>query len=237
MNAKKEFMLCECGWDALANMTKKPEMILELFPYCKGYRMEGDKIFVEFDVKKFLLNFKFEFALKVDINFPYIRYVFTGKKGTLTITFYLDERTSELSIEAAWKGFGERLMDKQLEDFAQGIKDVIAQIRDQYLNTQYLIKDTTRGGAKVRDVSPLKMPAIIKYFYAVANDRSFVILGSGEHGDFFRTTVENGVVKGCVYIKGGEKYTLKINKRVMDLEWTDFKDMKPKGDYFLKIEE
>ncbi len=237
MNSKEVVMRCDCDWKTFVNIAKKPEFLLYYFPYCKGCALKDNIVHVEFDVKKFIFDFKFDFDIKVEISYPFLRYVMKGKKGTLVIAFKMNEKKKNMVIYVSWEGFGERLMDRQLKEFAEGIRNSLRYIIDEFVHTKFLIKEKKRGGMRVTDIDPTKMPAIVKYFYTTADSRSFVILGAGETGDFFRIYIKDGVVEKCRYIKGNEKFEMKIDKEITELNWEDFKDMKPRGDYFMKIEE
>ncbi len=219
MRTKNQVIEFPYGWEALKIVTSKPELILHTFPYSKDIIREGDALKVRFVVKKFFINFNFWFDLEVEFKKPEVTYVFRGDRGVLVITYTLNG--DRLNIETSWSGFGERLMDKNLELFVKGIAESMKEITESYMKMKRIIHEKTPDGIIIKEFDYSKMPCLIKFFYSTVPTRDFTIVGEGEKGKFI-VNVDNGVVTYVECSNEEKSCIVDIGKEALKVESGDF---------------
>ncbi|ASI99719.1 hypothetical protein A3L02_09170 [Thermococcus celer Vu 13 = JCM 8558] len=198
------------SWNSLQVIISEPEKTLPFFPYFES--LEGET--VRFRVPRFIFDFGYEFKLALGFRKNGAVYTFTGEKGVLTVTFEMAER--RLRVTASWSGFGELLMGKPLQIFAEGIAEAIRDFCTARSTCPVL--EFGDGAGVVHHVTPESAPALVKRIVWELKGEDFVIEGISENGIRLSATVRDGkLLKLTVREQNGKETVVEADVPVLEV--------------------
>ncbi|NJE07070.1 hypothetical protein E3E31_00685 [Thermococcus sp. M39] len=215
--AEREFTL---PWDFLKEVLKNSQIVVRYFPYFDNIEERNGELYVRFKVPKFLFNFGFEFKLEAGFEENKCIYTFKGDKGILTITFEcLDNK---LRVEASWSGFGEFMMGKNLEIFANGIADSIkrfCQSQAEVYEKCEICKAGEKITAHIKELTPSTLPSLLMRLCLSSGSADIEIRGeSVDKEESFKAYVKDGKLTRFVFISKSKVIDFEMNVDLKDLE-------------------
>ena len=120
---------------------------------------------------------------------------------------------NKLRVTASWSGFGESLMGKPLQIFAEGIAEAIKEFCSSMACPTVRLSES-RG--EVEHVTPETAPAIVKRI-AIELGRDFVIEGEGEDGTSLSVEVQDGSLRKLRVKQGTKESIIEANIPVVEL--------------------
>ncbi|ADT85160.1 hypothetical protein [Thermococcus barophilus] len=230
--AEREFPV---HWQFLNEVLKNPQLVVRHFPYFDNTEVRDGKLYVKFKVPKFLFNFGFEFKLEAGFEENKCIYTFKGDKGILTITFEcLDNK---LRVEASWSGFGEFMMGKNLEIFANGIADSIknfCQSQARVYEKCEICKIGEKIKAHVKDLIPSTLPSLLMRLYLSSGSTNIEIEGKAlDRKDTFRAYIKDGKLVHFTFSseEGAIALDMNIDLKELEKEREVFEDIPLSGEF------